>query len=89
MRRRSSQKQRPFEMVMDQSLGEITPWDLDAHLNGCLVGYQTTSTYETAVYFALEALWGIARDVGIRVEAGKFDSEATLWIARGFLLPRC
>lgn len=75
MRRRSSQKPRPFEIVMDESLGETTPWDLDAHLDGCLVGYQTASSYDTAVYFALEALWGIARDVGIRAKAGKFDSD--------------
>ena len=39
----------------------------------CLVGYQTDRTYGAAVYFALEALWGIARDVGVRANAGNLD----------------
>ena len=30
---------------------------------------------KAAVYFALEALWGIARDVGIQAKAGKFDPD--------------
>jgi hypothetical protein len=41
-------------------------WDLEQHLNGCLVGYQTDPRYGNAVYFGLEALWGIARDVEVR-----------------------
>ena len=58
---------------MDEFAGERIPWDLDEHLNGCLAGYQTAPSYGAAVFFALEALWGIARDVGIRAEAGTLD----------------
>jgi hypothetical protein len=60
---------------MDEFIGERIPWNLDEHLNGCLVGYQTAPSYGTAVFFALEALWGIARDMGVRAEAGKLDPE--------------
>jgi hypothetical protein len=67
---------------MDDSAEERIPWDLDAHLDGCLVGYQQDSTYATAVYFALEALWGIAHDVGVRAQSGKLDSDQldTDWV---------
>jgi len=58
---------------MDELAGERVPWDLDEHLNGCLAGYQTAPSYGAAVFFALEALWGIARDVGIRAEADILD----------------
>ena len=57
------------------SLQSEFPWDLDEHLNGCLAGYQTAPSFATAVFFALEALWGIARDVGVRAKAGKFDPD--------------
>ena len=60
---------------MDEFTGERIPWNLDEHLNGCLVGYQTAPSYGTAVFFALEALWGIARDIGVRAEAGKLDPK--------------
>ena len=60
---------------MDEFTSERIPWNLDAHLNGCLVGYQTAPSYGTAVFFALEALWGIARDIGVRAEAGKLDPK--------------
>ena len=60
---------------MEELVGERIPWDLDKHLNGCLAGYQTAPSYGTAVYFALEALWGIARDIGIRAKAGKLHPE--------------
>jgi len=73
MPRKSSRQQRPSEIVMDEFAGERIPWDLDEHLNGCLAGYQTAPSYGAAVFFALEALWGIARDVGIRAEAGTLD----------------
>jgi hypothetical protein len=58
---------------MDDLAKERIPWDLDEHLNGCLAGYQTAPSYGAAVFFALEALWGIARDVGIRAEAGTLN----------------
>jgi hypothetical protein len=73
MGRRKSQTPRPFEIVMDESPGEPIPWDLDEHLNGCLAAYQMKSNYGAAVFFALEALWGIARDVDIRAKAGTLD----------------
>jgi hypothetical protein len=60
---------------MDELVGERFPWDLDEHLHGCLAGYQTDPTYGAAVFFALKALWGIARDVGDRTKAGKFDPD--------------
>jgi hypothetical protein len=50
-------------------------WDLDKHLNGCLAAYQTAPSYGAAVYFALEALWGIAKDVGVRSESRKLDQD--------------
>ena len=75
MARKSSRAPRPSEIVMDEFTGERIPWNLDEHLNGCLVGYQTAPSYGTAVFFALEALWGIARDIGVRAEAGKLDPK--------------
>jgi len=64
---------RPSEIVMDEFAEERIPWDLDEHLNGCLAGYQTDPSYGAAVFFALEALWGIARDVGACAKAGTLD----------------
>ena len=58
---------------MDEFAEERFPWDLDDHLNGCLSGYETAPSYGAAVFFALEALWGIAHDVGVRTKAGEFD----------------
>ena len=66
---------RPSEIVMDEFADEQIPWDLDEHLNGCLAGYQTAPSYGAAVFFALEALWGIPRDVGLRAKAGTLDPD--------------
>jgi hypothetical protein len=60
---------------MDELVGDHAPWDLDKHLSGCLRGYQTDPSYGAAVYFALEALWGIAREVAVRANAGKVDPD--------------
>jgi hypothetical protein len=67
---------------MDELAVEGGPWDLAQHLNGCLAGYQADPSFGTAVYFALEALWGIANDVGVGAQSGtlgqdELDSE---WI---------
>ena len=70
MPRRKLQKPRPFEIVMDEAGEEALPWDLDEHLNGCLAAYQMKPSYGAAVFFAIEALWGIARDVGMRAKTG-------------------
>jgi hypothetical protein len=70
---RKSRSPRPSDVVMDELGGEQIPWDLDKHLSGCLVGYQTDRSYGAAVYFALEALWGIAHDVAVRARTGKLD----------------
>jgi hypothetical protein len=70
---RKPRTRRPFEKVMDEFAEELTPWDLDEHLHGCLAGYQAAPSYGASVYFALEALWGIARDVGIQAKEGKYD----------------
>jgi hypothetical protein len=59
---------------MDEWPGEAIPWELNEHLRGCLAGYQTDPNYGTAVYFALEAVWGIVRDVDLRAKAGTLDS---------------
>jgi hypothetical protein len=59
---------------MDEAGEEAFPWDLDEHLNGCLAAYQMKPSYGAAVFFALEALWGIARDVGVQARAGSLDS---------------
>jgi hypothetical protein len=75
MTRKSSRAPRPSEVVMDELAGEQTPWNLDKHLNGCLAGYQTDPSYGAAVYFALEALWGIAYDVEARANSGKLNPD--------------
>jgi hypothetical protein len=75
MPRKSSRGPRPFETVMDELAAEGDLWDLDKHLNGCVSGYQTDPSYGAAVYFALEALWGIARDVSARANSGNLDPE--------------
>src|SRR5262249_2797034 len=43
--------------------------------NGCLAGYQAARSYGAAVFFALEALWGIAQDVEVQAKAGKLDAN--------------
>jgi hypothetical protein len=63
-----SRSTRPSDVVMDELGGEQMPWDLDKHLSGCLAGYQFDPNYGAAVYFALEALWGIANDVALRAK---------------------
>jgi hypothetical protein len=63
------------DVIMDELVEDHAPWDLDKHLSGCLRGYQTDPSYGAAVYFALEALWGIARDVAVRANAGKVDPD--------------
>jgi len=73
MPRRTSHKPRPSEIVMDEAGEDAFPWDLDEHLNGCLAAYQIQPSYPASVFFALEALWGIARDIGIRAKAGLLD----------------
>jgi hypothetical protein len=60
---RRSHASRLSDIVMDELAGEQTPWDLDKHLSGCLAGYQTDQSYGAAVYFALEALSGIAHQL--------------------------
>jgi hypothetical protein len=75
MPRKSSRGPRPFEIVMDELAPDDDPWDLNKHLNGCLSGYQTDPSYGAAVYFALEALWGIARDVSARANSGNLDPD--------------
>jgi len=60
------------DIIMDE-LADGQPWDLEKHLTGCLAGYQTNPSYGTAVYFALEALSGIAHDVAVRASADVFD----------------
>jgi len=60
---------------MDELVAERAPWDSGEHLNGCLAGYQVAPSYGAAVYFALEALWGIAHDVGIQAKAGKLSPD--------------
>ena len=72
---RRSHASRLSDIVMDELAGEQTPWDLDKHLSGCLAGYQTDQSYGAAVYFALEALSGIAHDVAVRANAGKLDAD--------------
>jgi hypothetical protein len=75
MSRKSSRGRHPFEIVMDELAGEQDSWDLDQHLNGCLVGYQTEPSYGAAVYFGLEALWGIARDVRVGANTGRINPD--------------
>jgi hypothetical protein len=76
-----SRAPRLSDTVMDE-LASGQPWDLDKHLSGCLAGYQTDPSYGAAVYFALEAISGIARDVAVRANAGTLDPNQldTDWI---------
>ena len=74
MPRKSPRKARLFETVMDELAAEQGPWNLEEHLNGCLAGYQTDASYAAAVYFALEALSGIAKDIGVRAKSGRLGS---------------
>jgi hypothetical protein len=60
---------------MDEFFEDRRPWDLVEHLNGCLAGYQTDPSYGTAVYFALEAVWGIAHDVSLQAKFGTLGSQ--------------
>jgi hypothetical protein len=75
MPRKSSRAPRPFQVVMEELAGEQDFWNLQDHLNGCLAGYQNQPSYSAAVFFALEALWGIAHDVGIHAKSGKIDPD--------------
>jgi hypothetical protein len=70
---KSARKPRPSELVLDEIAGNQPHWDLEKHMKGCVLGYQHNPSYGTAVHFALEALWGIARDVGSRAEKGGID----------------
>ena len=60
---------------MDEFSEDRRPWDLAQHVNGCLAGYQTEPSYGAAVYFALEAVWGIAHDVGLQAKSGTLESQ--------------
>jgi hypothetical protein len=71
---RKSNAPRLSDVIMDEFVNEH-PWDLDKHLRGCLAGYQTEPGYGAAVFFALEALWGIAHDVSVRANSGGFESN--------------
>ena len=73
MPRKRSQRRRPSEIVMDEFPQEAVPWDLNEHLNGCLAGYQSDPSYGSAVFFALESLWGIAHDATINAKASDVD----------------
>jgi hypothetical protein len=84
MPRKPSGASRPSEVVMDELAGEQTPWDLEKHLSGCLAGYQTDPRYGAAVYFALEALWGIACDVEFRANSGNLTTRVS-WMQTGRL----
>jgi len=75
MPRKGPREARPSETVMDELALEQDSWDFEQHLNGCLGGYQADPSYGAAVYFALEALWGIVKDVGIRAKNGKLDQH--------------
>ncbi len=73
MPRKPRRPRRPSQVVRDELETVREPWDLEKHLKGCLTGYQAATSYGTAVYFALEAISGIARDVEVRAETGKLD----------------
>jgi len=82
MPRKSPRGPRPFETVMEELGVEEDSWDLEQHLNGCLAGYQANPSHGAAVYFGLEALWGIARDVAVRANTGRLNPDQldTEWI---------
>jgi hypothetical protein len=47
-------------------------------MSTCMAALPATKTapsYGAAVFFALEALWGIARDVDVRAKAGELDPD--------------
>ena len=56
MRRNKS----PYQVMMEELAVDSSLWDLETHIAGCFAGYQQNQEFGTAVYFALEMLWGIA-----------------------------
>ncbi len=69
----------PAEIVLEELGIEDSAAALDQHLAGCLGMYQVAGSgryqelprYGTAVYFALEAIWGISRYNRNLAESGK------------------
>ena len=75
MARQKGRNPRPADTVMRELGAEAAPWSLEKHLNGCVAGYQSNIGYGPAVYFALEALWGIAHDVEVRARTGALTDD--------------
>ena len=50
----------PYQVMMEEVAADKSLWDRDTHIKGCFAGYQHEAEFGTAVYFALEMLWGIA-----------------------------
>jgi hypothetical protein len=67
---------RPAQIVREE-LGPAAggDWDLGEHLTGCLAAYQSKPTVGNAVFFALEAVWGIGEDIRTRSDRGEISSE--------------
>jgi hypothetical protein len=84
MARKSSRGPRPSEIVMHELALEQGSGGLREHLNGCLTAYQIEPSYGAAVYFALEAIWGIAQEARERAKAGTLnpDQMDAEWILR-------
>ena len=57
---RKRDKRRPYQVLMDERAADPSLWDLESHIAGCFAGYQHKPDFGTAVYFALEMLWGVA-----------------------------
>src|SRR6478735_7150866 len=68
-----SRPPRPHQIVMRELVGDNSAWDLNGHLKACLAAYQSEPGFGNAVFFAFEAISGIAEDVELRAKAGKLD----------------
>src|SRR5262245_34374236 len=75
MARKSSRGSRPSEIVMGELAAEQGSSGLQVHLKGCLAGCQPGTSYGAAVYFALEAIWGIAQEGRERAMAGTLNPD--------------
>ena len=60
---------------MDELSEDESQWNLEKHLKGCITGFQTDPNFGAAVFFALEALWGVAKDVEVGAKSGKFGAD--------------
>ena len=73
--RKTPKTDRPAEKVLRELGGKDIRWNVDKHLAGCLRAYEQNTSYSTAVYFALEAIAGIGREILTKAESNELPKE--------------